>query len=364
MKSFIISAVMGIASVGLLCGNAAGAPTDAGKAPPAHLTSYLLHQADTSTTAVKRDAQGVLMDKSIAPSGSVKRKDSAGLPPTDKYTAPLTTVKLKDSARRVLMDKSIAPSKSVKLRDSVGLPQTDKYTALWASVKLRGSAGLPPTAKYTARRTNVKLNLTVPQWNVNAIYCLNAMVFFGNITLETFRELNPDVNTNCTNLKPCGSLSSNASAVDSSPQPLLPAIRATEMSFGSGGRVSSKCIPATGMAGPSGTLYDVDTAGVTCQTRVIPVSTTHSSGPVTHTATVSISGRPITVTYVDNPHILASTTPGRPSTVSFEAASEPHHVNTASSKPLSSQHGTLPANAPSATPAENAHVGAPGYKFL
>ncbi|KAI4188343.1 MAG: hypothetical protein LQ348_003945 [Seirophora lacunosa] len=158
-----------------------------------------------------------------------------------------------------------------------------------------------------------------------------------------------------------GSLSSNASAVDSSPQPLLPAIRATEMS---GGRESSKCIPATGIAGRSGTLYDVDTAGVTCQTRVIPVSATHSSGPVTHTATVSISGRPITVTYVDNPHILASTTPGRPSTVSFEAASEPHHVNTASSKPLSSSHGTLPANAPSATPAEYAHVGAPGYKFL
>ncbi|KAL9013266.1 MAG: hypothetical protein Q9173_002025 [Seirophora scorigena] len=274
MKSFIISAVMGIASFGLLCGNAAAAPTDAVVPAPKPFHN------GTSTPCA----------------------------------------------------------------------------SWWALVKTSAEPS----------------------------YCLNALVFFGNITLEKFRELNPDVNTECTNLKPwyaycvraaapsqphltrlsSGSLSSNASAVDLSPQPLLPAIRATELSIGSGGRESSKCIPATGIAGPSGTLYDVDTAGVTCQTRVIPVSATHSSGPVTYTATVAISGRPITVTYVDNPRILASTTPGRPLTVSFEAASEPTRVNTASSKTLSSSHETQPTNAPSATPAEAAHVGAPGHNFL
>ncbi|KAL8958054.1 MAG: hypothetical protein Q9193_004813 [Seirophora villosa] len=433
MKSFIISAVMGIASFGLLFGNAAAAPTDAGKAPSSHLTSRLLHQADTSTAAVKRDAQGFCWE---GPDGQIHcpvgKREAQGFCwiaadgqvhcPLDKREAQGFCTEGPDGQIHCPVGKREAQGFCTEGPDGqIHCPVEKRKAQGFCWIAADGQVHCPldkreaqglcwiaadgqvhcplnkreaqpevPAPKPVPRPFHNGTSTPCASWwaldktSAEPSYCLNAMVFFGNITLETFRELNPDVNADCTNLKPwyaycvraaapsrpdltrlsSGSLSSNASAVDSSPQPLLPAIRATEMSFGSGGRESSKCIPATGIAARSGTLYDVDTAGVTCQTRVIPVSATLSSGPVTHTATVSISGRPITVTYVDNPHLLASTTPGRPSTVSFEAASEPHHVNTASSRPLSSSHGTLPANAPSATPAEYAHVGAPGYKFL
>ncbi|KAL9016719.1 MAG: hypothetical protein Q9185_005956 [Variospora sp. 1 TL-2023] len=277
MKSFIISAIIVIASFGFLCGNAAAAPTDA---------------------AVKLAEQGLCW---IAADGQVH----------------------------------CDPQK----REA----QPDK------------ASGAPST-------------------------CQDALKKGEDITFEQFRELNPNVNAGCTNLKPgyaycikaadpsqppftgisSGNLSSNTSITD--PPPLFPALRATQLSASFRSRAT--CIPVTGIVGPSGTLYDINTAGVTCQTRVVRVDATHSSSPVTRTATVAISGRPVTVTYVDDPSILASTTLGPPSTAQFNASLDPNHANTAPSKTTSSLHKTPPADDPAVTPAEDAHVGAPPHNFL
>ncbi|KAL8645941.1 MAG: hypothetical protein Q9210_006432 [Variospora velana] len=301
MKSFIISAIIVITSFGLLCGNAAAAPTDA---------------------AVKRAERGLCL---IAADGHVHYN------PRKREAQP------------------------VVLPPEPFINGTSAPCAAWWAVEK--ASGAPST-------------------------CQDALEKGRDITFEQFRELNPNVNAGCTNLKPgyaycikaadpsqppstgfsSGSLSSNTSTAD--PPPLFPAIRATQLSVGFGGRDKATCIPVTGIVGPSGTLYDVNTAGVTCQTRVVRVSATHSSSSVTRTATVAISGRPVTVTYLDDPYILASTTLGPSSTAQFNAALEPNHVNTGPSKTTISPHKTPPADGPAVTPAEGAHVGAPPHNFL
>ncbi|KAI4136600.1 MAG: hypothetical protein LQ341_005532 [Variospora aurantia] len=299
MKSFLISAIVVIASFGFLCGNAAAAPTDA---------------------AVKRAEQGLCW---IAADGQVhcdpqKREAQPVVPPPEPFINGTST----------------------------------PCEAWWA---VDNASGAPST-------------------------CQDALKKGEDITFEQFRELNPNVNAGCTNLKlgyaycikaadpsqppstdiSSGNLSSITSITD--PPPLFPALRATQLSASFRSRAT--CIPVTGIVGPSGTLYDINSAGVTCQTRVVRVDATHSSSPITRTATVAISGRPVTVTYVDDPSILASTTLGPPSTAQFNAALEPNHVNTAPSKTTSSLHKTPPADDPAVTPAEGARVGAPPHNFL
>lgn len=59
MKSFLISAIVVIASFGFLCGNAAAAPTDAGKSCHHTLLTMVRHQVDGTITAVKLAEQGL-----------------------------------------------------------------------------------------------------------------------------------------------------------------------------------------------------------------------------------------------------------------------------------------------------------------
>lgn len=92
-------------------------------------------------------------------------------------------------------------------------------------------------------------------------------------------------------------------------------------------------------------MYDVDSAGHTCQTQIVPNATAYHV-PVLQTATISISGRPFfTATYLGDPSDSAADTVSAPSTAGVMTAADGAHVgapthNTAIARPSSlSQFG-------------------------
>ncbi|KAL8721287.1 MAG: hypothetical protein Q9225_001991 [Loekoesia sp. 1 TL-2023] len=208
--------------------------------------------------------------------------------------------------------------------------------------------------------------------------CLAALVSAQNITFAQFRQLNPDVNSTCTNLKvgyayciqasnasfpSYASVANGTSAsttVSSSSPPLLPAVRVTEARTGSIGHglpaptpvsqakhepglsgivpnattispsspsfaattglSSADCKPVTYTVVQPDHIYGIDSAGHTCQTHILPNGTVYDQ-PVTQIDTFTVSGTVFTRTaYLNIATDSADQTALGPSTTQAEAA--------------------------------------------